>query len=102
MPNVTVPGTGPSASAVAAIAAGEAVVVTDDAEREDEGDLVIAAQCVAAASMAFLVRHTSGFVCVALPGDDCDRLRLPPMHHGEGDPVGTALPGAGGSAGEEQ
>lgn len=76
--------------AVTAIAAGRAVVVVDDEDREDEGDLIFAAECATPELMAFTVRHTSGYVCVALPGEECERLALPPMHHRDGDRFGTA------------
>jgi 3,4-dihydroxy 2-butanone 4-phosphate synthase/GTP cyclohydrolase II len=76
--------------AVAAIAAGRPAVVVDDVDREDEGDLIFAAACATPELVAFTVRHTSGFVCVALPDDECDRLALPPMHHRNGDRFGTA------------
>jgi 3,4-dihydroxy 2-butanone 4-phosphate synthase/GTP cyclohydrolase II len=70
--------------AIAAVAAGRAVVVVDDADRENEGDLIFAASLATPQLVAFTVRHTSGFLCVALPGETCDRLDLPPMrHHGE-------------------
>jgi 3,4-dihydroxy 2-butanone 4-phosphate synthase / GTP cyclohydrolase II len=75
---------------VAAIAAGRPAVVVDDVDREDEGDLIFAAACATPELVAFTVRHTSGFVCVALPDDECDRLALPPMHHRNGDRFGTA------------
>lgn len=68
--------------AIAAVAAGEAVVVVDD--ERDKGDLVFAAECADPTLMAFMVRHTSGFVCVALDATDCERLDLPSMfHHGD-------------------
>ncbi len=76
--------------AVTAIAAGRPTVVVDDVDREDEGDLIFAAACATPELVAFTVRHTSGFVCVALPDDECDRLALPPMHHRNGDRFGTA------------
>lgn len=76
--------------ALADIAAGRPVVVLDDEDRENEGDLVVAAERVDTATMSFLVRHTSGFVCVALPGDECARLALPPLHHSNSDAFGTA------------
>jgi 3,4-dihydroxy 2-butanone 4-phosphate synthase/GTP cyclohydrolase II len=76
--------------ALAAVAAGRPVVVVDDADREDEGDLVFAAECATPELLAFTVRHTSGFVCVALPESECARLALPPMHHTLGDRFGTA------------
>ena len=49
--------------AVAALAEGRMVVVTDDADREDEGDLVVAADAVTPAQLGFVVRHTTGIVC---------------------------------------
>ncbi|MGY6655474.1 3,4-dihydroxy-2-butanone-4-phosphate synthase [Amycolatopsis sp. TRM77291] len=68
--------------AIAAVAAGKAVVVVDD--ERDKGDLVFAAECADPTLMAFMVRHTSGFVCVALDAADCERLDLPSMyHHGD-------------------
>ena len=65
--------------AVADIAAGRAVVVVDDADRENEGDLVAAAATITSELMAFMVRHTSGVVCVPMEGADLDRMALPPM-----------------------
>jgi 3,4-dihydroxy 2-butanone 4-phosphate synthase / GTP cyclohydrolase II len=76
--------------AVADIAAGRPVVVVDDADRENEGDLVVAAALATAESIAFFVRWTSGVICVPLTGPDCDRLALPPMHHTNSDPKQTA------------
>jgi 3,4-dihydroxy 2-butanone 4-phosphate synthase/GTP cyclohydrolase II len=77
-------------AALVALALGRPVVVVDDAERENEGDLVFAASLATPQLVAFTVRHTSGFVCVALPEDECDRLDLPPMHHDNADRFGTA------------
>jgi 3,4-dihydroxy 2-butanone 4-phosphate synthase/GTP cyclohydrolase II len=76
--------------AIAEIAAGRAVVVVDDEDRENEGDLIFAAELATPELMAFLVRHSSGFVCVALPEPECDRLGLPPMHHTNSDGFGTS------------
>jgi 3,4-dihydroxy 2-butanone 4-phosphate synthase / GTP cyclohydrolase II len=76
--------------AVAQIAAGRPVVVVDDADRENEGDLIFAAEKATAQLLAFMVRHTSGYVCVPLTEDDCDRLELPPMYHTNQDRRGTA------------
>jgi 3,4-dihydroxy 2-butanone 4-phosphate synthase/GTP cyclohydrolase II len=76
--------------ALAALAAGRPVVVVDDADREDEGDLIFAAGLATPELVAFTVRHTSGFVCVALPEDGCHRLDLPPMHHDNRDRYRTA------------
>lgn len=76
--------------AVEAMAAGRPVVVADDADRENEGDLVLAAEHATAERLAFIVRHSSGFVCVAMPEDDCVRLGLPPMVHNNRDRFSTA------------
>jgi 3,4-dihydroxy 2-butanone 4-phosphate synthase/GTP cyclohydrolase II len=76
--------------ALAVIAAGEPVVIVDDEDRENEGDLIVAAELITPASMAFLVRQTSGFVCVAQPGEECGRRDLPPMRSANQDTCGTA------------
>jgi len=76
--------------AIAAVAAGRPVVVTTDAAHHNEGYLVSAADAATPKLLAFTVRHTSGYVRVALPGAECDRLNLPPVCHSEGDRFGTA------------
>jgi 3,4-dihydroxy 2-butanone 4-phosphate synthase/GTP cyclohydrolase II len=76
--------------AIAEIAAGRAVVVVDDADRENEGDLIFAAQLATPELLAFMVRYTSGYVCAPLTEQDCDRLDLPPMYHTNQDRRGTA------------
>ena len=76
--------------ALADVAAGRPVVVVDDADRENEGDLIFAAELATPELLAFMVRYSSGYVCVALTGDDCARLDLPPMHHTNQDRRGTA------------
>ena len=76
--------------AIADIAAGKAVVVVDEEDRENEGDLIFAAEHATPELLAFMVRHTSGFVCVALTARDCDRLELPPMVHANQDKHRTA------------
>ncbi len=65
--------------AVAEIAAGRPVLVVDDADRENEGDLVFAAELATAELLAFTIRYTSGVVCVPMAGAALDRLQLPPM-----------------------
>ena len=77
-------------AAVADIAAGKAVVVVDDADRENEGDLIFAAEMATPEMVAFMVRYTSGYICVPLTEADCDRLELPPMYHVNQDRRGTA------------
>ena len=76
--------------AVADIAAGKAVIVVDDADRENEGDLIFAAEKATPELLAFMVRYTSGYICVPLTEEDCDRLDLPPMYHTNQDRRGTA------------
>jgi 3,4-dihydroxy 2-butanone 4-phosphate synthase/GTP cyclohydrolase II len=76
--------------AIADVASGLPVIVVDDEERENEGDLIFAAARATPELLAFTVRYTSGYVCVALTGDDCDRLDLPPMFHTNQDKRGTA------------
>jgi 3,4-dihydroxy 2-butanone 4-phosphate synthase/GTP cyclohydrolase II len=65
--------------AIAAVHHGEFVVVVDDADRENEGDLILAAEMVTPERIAFMVRHTSGLICVPLLGERLDELRLPLM-----------------------
>ena len=77
--------------AVAALAAGGMVVVVDDADREDEGDLVVGAELVTAGQLAFLVRHGTGIVCAPMPAARAEALRLPPMVADNTDAHGTAF-----------
>lgn len=65
--------------AIADIAAGKAVVVVDNEDRENEGDLIFAAERATPELVAFMVRYSSGYICAALVPEDCDRLNLPPM-----------------------
>lgn len=65
--------------ALIALARGDFVVVADDSSREDEGDLIIAAEKVTPEKLAFMLRHTSGVVCVALTEERADELELPLM-----------------------
>jgi 3,4-dihydroxy 2-butanone 4-phosphate synthase/GTP cyclohydrolase II len=76
--------------AIADIAAGKPVVVVDDADRENEGDLIFAAEMATPDLVAFMVRYTSGYICVPLTEADCERLELPPMYHTNQDKRGTA------------
>jgi 3,4-dihydroxy 2-butanone 4-phosphate synthase/GTP cyclohydrolase II len=76
--------------AVADIAAGRPVVVVDDEDRENEGDLVVAASKVTPELMAFMIRHTSGVVCVPMEAPELDRLKLPPMTYVNEDRKHTA------------
>jgi 3,4-dihydroxy 2-butanone 4-phosphate synthase/GTP cyclohydrolase II len=69
----------PIEDVIAAIARGEMVVMVDDEDRENEGDLIMAAQFATPEKLAFIVRHTSGVVVAPLTGERCDELRLPLM-----------------------
>ncbi|GAA4674103.1 3,4-dihydroxy-2-butanone-4-phosphate synthase [Gordonia humi] len=71
--------------------AGRPVIVLDDASRENEADLVLAAEYADVDTVAFFLEHTSGFLCVALPAETTDRLRLPQMVVDPTDPLGTAF-----------
>ncbi|THX36066.1 3,4-dihydroxy-2-butanone 4-phosphate synthase [Aureobasidium pullulans] len=60
-------------------AAGEFVLVLDSPHRENEGDLIIAASALTPAKASFMIHHTSGYLCAALPNALADKLDLPPM-----------------------
>ncbi|MFO8150883.1 MAG: bifunctional 3,4-dihydroxy-2-butanone-4-phosphate synthase/GTP cyclohydrolase II [Trueperaceae bacterium] len=64
---------------LAELRAGRPVIVVDDEDRENEGDLVFAAEHATTELLAFTIRHTGGIVCVAMPDEVADRLELPPM-----------------------
>jgi 3,4-dihydroxy 2-butanone 4-phosphate synthase/GTP cyclohydrolase II len=76
--------------AVKDIAAGRAVIVVDDEDRENEGDLIFAAEKATPELVAFMVRYTSGYICAPLTEEEADRLDLPPMFHTNQDRRGTA------------
>jgi 3,4-dihydroxy 2-butanone 4-phosphate synthase / GTP cyclohydrolase II len=78
-------------SVLAAFAAGEIVVVTDDDDRENEGDLFVAASLCTPEKMAFIIRHTSGIVCAPLSAEEAKRLHLDPMVAANDAPLGTAF-----------
>ncbi len=77
--------------AIDAIAAGKFVVVVDDEDRENEGDLIIAAESVTAEDMAFMVKYTSGVVCCAITNERADALHLPLMVANNTEAMGTAF-----------
>lgn len=90
MPAVAASPFDPIDAALAAIAEGRMVVVVDDEDRENEGDLVLAAEKATPQNIGFMVRHTSGVLCAPMTGADLDRLALPPMTRVNQDPKGTA------------
>lgn len=65
--------------ALEAIRSGQFVVVYDDQDRENEGDLIIAAEKATPQALAFMVRHTSGIICMAMTGERLDQLNIPQM-----------------------
>ncbi|PUA79593.1 bifunctional 3,4-dihydroxy-2-butanone-4-phosphate synthase/GTP cyclohydrolase II [Nocardioides currus] len=76
--------------AIADIAAGKAVVVVDDEDRENEGDIIFAAAKATPELMAFTIRHSSGVICVPMPGDMLERLEIPLMTPHNKDKLRTA------------
>lgn len=79
------------AEAIRAFERGEIVVVTDDDDRENEGDLIVAAVHATPEKMAFIVRHTSGIVCAPLTVEEAKRLNLTPMVGRNDAPLATAF-----------
>jgi len=78
-------------TAIKAFAKGEIVVVTDDDDRENEGDLFVAASLCTPEKMAFIIRHTSGIVCAPLGAELARRLHLDLMVAKNDAPLGTAF-----------
>jgi 3,4-dihydroxy 2-butanone 4-phosphate synthase/GTP cyclohydrolase II len=77
--------------AIKAMQQGKVVVVTDDESRENEGDLIMAAQLATPETIGFIVRHSSGIICTPLTGSRLDALKLPPMTANNEDPKETAF-----------
>ena len=77
--------------AISAIGQGELVVVVDDEDRENEGDLIMAAAKATPEKIAFMVRHTSGLLCTPINQEQADRLRLEPMVSRNDAPLATAF-----------
>ena len=66
---------------LADLAAGKMVILTDDAARENEGDLVLPAQFITPEAITFMLSVARGYMCLSMTGADCDRLDLPPQAH---------------------
>jgi 3,4-dihydroxy 2-butanone 4-phosphate synthase/GTP cyclohydrolase II len=81
----------PIEDALAAIARGEMVIVVDEVDRENEGDLIMAAEKVTPEAMAFMVRHTSGVICAPLTAERLDELDIPLMVRGNTEAQRTAF-----------
>lgn len=78
-------------SALESFARGGIVIVTDDAGREDEGDMIVAGSLCSAEAMAFLIRHGCGIVCAPVSPAIADRLALPAMVSVNDAPLATAF-----------
>ncbi|MCP5271145.1 MAG: 3,4-dihydroxy-2-butanone-4-phosphate synthase [Burkholderiaceae bacterium] len=76
---------------VADLAAGRMVILVDEEDRENEGDIVIAAEHVTPEAINFMARHARGLICLTLTRERCERLRLPPMASRNGTQHGTAF-----------
>jgi 3,4-dihydroxy 2-butanone 4-phosphate synthase/GTP cyclohydrolase II len=81
----------PIEEAIAAIAEGRMVILVDDEDRENEGDIVVAADAVTPEQIAFMAREARGLICVALTAERCDALGLPPMTEHNTAPLQTAF-----------
>lgn len=77
--------------AIAAVAAGRVVILVDDEDRENEGDLVMAAEKCTPEAINFMATHGRGLICMPMISDLIDRLELPMMVHKNGSPYGTAF-----------
>ena len=76
--------------AVEALRAGRPIIVADDEGRENEGDVIVSAQLASQETIAWMVRHSSGFICAPMTNEIADRLELPLMVVDNEDPRGTA------------
>jgi len=81
----------PIDDAIEAIANGELVVVVDDADRENEGDLIMAAESATPERIGFMIRHTSGIICLPATGERLDEMRIPMMVSENTDRRNTAF-----------
>ncbi|MFH1263572.1 MAG: bifunctional 3,4-dihydroxy-2-butanone-4-phosphate synthase/GTP cyclohydrolase II [Pseudomonadota bacterium] len=77
--------------AIAGLRAGKFVIIVDDADRENEGDLTCAAEKVTPHAINFMAKHGRGLICLALTEKRCDELRLPPMVENNTSKFGTAF-----------
>lgn len=78
-------------TALEALRAGRMIVVVDDDDRENEGDLVCAAECITPEHINFMLQHGRGWICLSLTSEDCDRLELPQMVERNTESMETAF-----------
>lgn len=90
-PAVSVPTSARMSAALQAMRDGIPVILTDHADREDEADLILAAEKVTVPTMALVIRECSGIVCLCLHDEDANRLGLPPMVPENESRYGTAF-----------
>jgi len=83
--------TAPIPDLVADLAAGRMVILVDEEDRENEGDLILAADHVSADGINFMAKHARGLICLTLTRERCERLQLPPMATRNGAAHGTAF-----------
>jgi len=83
--------TSPIPELLAELAAGRMIILMDDEDRENEGDLVLAADCVTSEAINFMSRHACGLICLTLTRERCEQLRLAPMVARNGSQHGTAF-----------
>src|SRR6201997_5616918 len=76
---------------IAELKAGKMVILVDEEDRENEGDLVLAAEFVTPEAINFMARHARGLICLTMTREMCERLHLPPMATRNGSPHGTAF-----------
>jgi 3,4-dihydroxy 2-butanone 4-phosphate synthase/GTP cyclohydrolase II len=73
------------------LAAGRMIILVDEEDRENEGDLILAAEFVTPEAINFMARHARGLICLTMTREMCERLHLPPMASRNGSPHGTAF-----------
>ncbi|MCT6855114.1 MAG: 3,4-dihydroxy-2-butanone-4-phosphate synthase, partial [Bombella apis] len=78
-------------AAIQAVREGRMVVMVDDEDRENEGDLILPAQFATAEAITFMARQACGLICLSLEAEQIERLGLPPMVAENRDPRGTAF-----------
>ena len=81
----------PVSALVNELAAGRMIILVDEEDRENEGDLVLAAEFVTPEAINFMARHARGLICLTMTREMCERLHLPPMASRNGSPHGTAF-----------
>jgi 3,4-dihydroxy 2-butanone 4-phosphate synthase / GTP cyclohydrolase II len=93
LPGKAAPGSGMNSveEILADLRAGRMVIVMDDEDRENEGDLIMAAECVTPEAVAFMIRHTSGIICVPMEEEGLVRLELPQMVQANSESHRTAF-----------